>query len=137
MICQFTLGDALAGKTSHAVELFRKIAAMVRRFGAVEIVPQKTRIALQVRKIFRGIRFLRDAIDCELALARRIEHPRFRQILAVSPRSYYHYPPGFVGPQNSTTKSASGSVKPIDRRSNCRRSQPKIALCSPHRYTFE
>jgi len=40
VICQFTLGDALAGKTSHAVELFRKIAAMMRRFGAVEIVPQ-------------------------------------------------------------------------------------------------
>jgi hypothetical protein len=61
---KYTLGDALAGKTSHAVELFRKIAAMVRRFGAVEIVPQKTRIAVQVRNIFLGIRFLRDAIDC-------------------------------------------------------------------------
>ena len=73
------------------MELFRKIAAMVRRFGAIEIVPQKTRIALQVRKIFLGIRFLRDAIDCEFALARRIEHPRFRQILSVSPRSHYHY----------------------------------------------
>jgi hypothetical protein len=88
---QYTLDDALAGKTSHTVELFRKIAAMVRRFGAVEIVPQKTRIALQVRKIFLGIRFLRDAIDRELALARRIEHLRFRQILSVSPRSHYHY----------------------------------------------
>jgi hypothetical protein len=32
--------------------------------------------------------------------------------------------PGFRRPQNSTTKSASGSVKPIDRRSNCRRFQP-------------
>ena len=31
---------------------------------------------------------------------------------------------GFRRPQNSTAKSACGSVKPIDRRSNCRRSQP-------------
>ena len=32
--------------------------------------------------------------------------------------------PGFPRPQNSTTKSASGFVKPMDRRINCRRSQP-------------
>jgi len=29
-------------------------------------------------------------IDCELALARRIEHSRFQEILSASPRSHYH-----------------------------------------------
>lgn len=91
-ICsRLTLGEALQGKSPHAVALFRKLAAMVRRFGPVKIVPQKTRIAFQGRKSFLGVRFLRDAIECELALPRRIEHPRFRQILSVSPGSHYHY----------------------------------------------
>jgi hypothetical protein len=36
--------------------------------------------------------------------------------------------PGFRRPPNWTTKSASGSVKSIDRRGNCRRSQPNPKL---------
>jgi predicted RNA-binding Zn-ribbon protein involved in translation (DUF1610 family) len=91
-ICsRYTLRKALAGKSPKAVALFRHVSAIVRRCGPVQIVPQKTRIAFQVRKSFLGVRFLRDAIECELALARRIEHPRFRQILSVSPRNHYHY----------------------------------------------
>ncbi|MBI3669515.1 MAG: hypothetical protein HY237_07030 [Acidobacteria bacterium] len=91
-ICsRYTLREAFRGKSREAVALFRKLAAMARRFGAVKIVPQKTRIALQARKSFLGVRFLRDAIECELALPRRIEHPCFRQILSVSPRNHYHY----------------------------------------------
>lgn len=91
-ICsRLTLKDMLEGKSPHAVGLFRKIVALARRCGSVQIVPQKTRIALQARKTFLGVKFLRDAIECELSLARRIEHPRFRQILSVGPRSHYHY----------------------------------------------
>ncbi len=91
-ICsRLTLEGALEGKSPKAVGLFRKVLAMARGFGPVEIVPQKTRIALQARKTFLGVKFLRDAIDCEIPLVRRIEHPRFRQILSVSPRTHYHY----------------------------------------------
>jgi predicted RNA-binding Zn-ribbon protein involved in translation (DUF1610 family) len=91
-ICsRLSLDDALQGKSPRAVALFGKLVAMARRFGAVKIVPQKTRIALQARKSFLAVRFLREAIDCELALPRRIEHPRFRQILSASPGSHYHY----------------------------------------------
>lgn len=88
---RLTLEDALAGKSAKAVALFRKILAMARRFGPVEIVPQKTRIALQGRKTFLGMKFLREAIDCEIPLPRRIEHPRFRKILSVSRGAHYHY----------------------------------------------
>ncbi len=91
-ICsRYTLSDVLAGKSPKAVGLFRKLVAIVRRCGSFQIVPQKTRIAFQVRKGFVGVRFLRDAIECELALPRRIEHPRFSQILSVSPHNHYHY----------------------------------------------
>ncbi len=91
-ICsRYTLREAFRGKSREAMVLFRTLAAMARRFGPVIIVPQKTRIALQARKSFLGVRFLRDAIECELALPRRIEHLRFRQILSVSPSSHCHY----------------------------------------------
>lgn len=91
MCSQLTLKDALRGKSRIAVALLRKVTAIVHRFGPVEIVPQKTRIALRARRIFLGVRLLRDAIDCELALPRRMEHPRFRQVLSPSPGSHYHY----------------------------------------------
>ena len=81
----------MQGKSPLAVALFRKLLVHARRCGPVKIVPQKTRIALQARKIFLGVRFLREAIDCEFPLSRRREHPRFRQILSVSQGSHYHY----------------------------------------------
>lgn len=91
-ICsRLTLEGVLAGKSSKAVGLFRKVLALARRFGPVEIVPQKTRVALLARKTFLGVKFLRDAIDCEIPLPRRIEHPRFRQILSASRGAHYHY----------------------------------------------
>lgn len=91
-ICsRLTLTEALRGKTSPAIALFERLSAAIRRFGSLEIVPQKTRIAFQARKTFLGVRFLRGAIDCEIALPRRIEHPRFRQILSASPGLHYHY----------------------------------------------
>ena len=91
-ICsRLTLADALRRATPRTLSLFRKLVAAVRRFGPVQIVPQKSRIALQARKVIVGVRLLRDALDCELALSRRIEHPRFSKILSVSPRNHYHY----------------------------------------------
>ena len=90
-ICtKVTLADFLKGKRPAAVALFRRVAAMVRSFGPAQVMPQKTRVGFRARKGFLGVRFLRDAIDCELTLPRRIEHARFRQILSISPHSHYH-----------------------------------------------
>ncbi len=91
-ICSnLALHEALQGKTLQSIALFRRVAALVRRFGAVELIPQKTRIAFQARKIFLSVRFLRDAIDCEISLPRRIEDSRFLQILSASRGLHYHY----------------------------------------------
>ncbi len=91
-ICsRLTLAEALGRASPRAQALFRKLLAVVRRFGPVQIVPQKTRIALHARKVFLGVRLLRDSLDCELSLPRRLEHPRFTKILSVSPRAHYHY----------------------------------------------
>jgi transposase-like protein len=86
----FTLREFLAQKSPHAVALYRKLAAQLTRLGGVQVAAQRTRVAFHARKVFLGVRFLRDALDLELSLPRRIEHPRFRQILSMSPRSHYH-----------------------------------------------
>ena len=85
-----SLAGALRGKRPAAVELLRKLAAMAQRCGSVQTVPQKTRIAFQARNTFLGVRLLRDSLDCELLLPRRIEHPRFTRIISASPGSHYH-----------------------------------------------
>jgi hypothetical protein len=87
---KLTIGAALKGRTPEALKLFGKLATMARRCGAAQIVPQKTRIAFQARNTFLGVRFLRHALDCEILLPRRIEHPRFSRIISASPGSHYH-----------------------------------------------
>lgn len=84
------LEDALRGKTPLAVAIFQRIAAVVRALGPVEVIPQKTRIAFQARKTFLSLRLLRNAVDCEISLSRRIEDPQFRKILSASRRLHYH-----------------------------------------------
>ncbi len=91
-ICSnLTLKAALKEKSPSAIALFRKLGAMARRCGPVRIFPQKTRFAFQARTTFLGVRFLRNSIECEFVLPRRIEHPRFRLILSPGLRTHYHY----------------------------------------------
>ncbi len=49
---RYTLQEHLAGRTPHAVMLFREFAKLVKRCGRVRVVPEKTRIAFQVRHLF-------------------------------------------------------------------------------------
>ncbi|MGH9745933.1 MAG: DUF5655 domain-containing protein [Candidatus Acidiferrales bacterium] len=80
----------LAGKTLVAVRLFREFAKLVRRCGPVRIVPEKTRIAFQVRMSFAAISLRRDSIVGHAVLARRLENPRFTKIEYISPRNHVH-----------------------------------------------
>jgi transposase-like protein len=45
----YTLREHLTGKSPSAVALFRQFAKLVKRCGPVRVVPEKTRIAFQVR----------------------------------------------------------------------------------------
>jgi hypothetical protein len=56
----------------------------------VTILPEKTRIAFQVRMSF-AVTIPRKAwLDGHLILARRIDHPRFRRVETFSPRNHLH-----------------------------------------------
>ena len=87
---RYTLADHLSGKTPHAVALFRRFAQLVEECGPVRILPEKTRIAFQVRMSFAAVSLRRDRLIGHVVLARRMEHSRFTRIESISPRNHVH-----------------------------------------------
>jgi hypothetical protein len=59
--------------------------------GPVRVLPEKTRIAFQVRMSFAQLTPRTRWIDGHVVLARRLEHARFRRIETMSPRSHVHH----------------------------------------------
>ena len=86
----FTLRQHLAGKTPQAIALFREFAKLVKRCGPVRVLPEKTRIAFQVRMSFAAVSLRRDRLIGHIVLARRLENPRFTKIEYISPRNQVH-----------------------------------------------
>ena len=86
----FTLRQHLAGKTPQAIALFREFAKLVKRCGPVRTLPEKTRVAFQVRMSFAAVSLRRDRLIGHVVLARRLENPRFTKIEYISPRNHVH-----------------------------------------------
>ena len=70
--------------------LFDEVVAVVRAIGPVQVLPQKTRIAFQVRMSFAQITPKSRWLDGHVVLSRRLKHPRIRQIQTISPRNHVH-----------------------------------------------
>ena len=70
--------------------MFDKVRAMVERIGPVRILPEKTRIAFQVRMSFAQLTPRNKWLDGHVVLARRLEGPRFRKVETFSPRNHLH-----------------------------------------------
>src|SRR5271163_3350475 len=87
---RYTLRRHLAGKSPRAIALFRQFAVMVKRCGHVRVVPEKTRIAFQVRMSFAVVSLRRDWIVGHVVLARRLENQRFTKIVTISRRNHVH-----------------------------------------------
>ena len=85
-----TLREHLAGKTPQAVKLFREFARLVKRCGRVRVIPEKTRIAFQVRMSFAAVSLRRDRIVGHVVLARRLENSRFTKVETISARNHVH-----------------------------------------------
>jgi hypothetical protein len=71
--------------------IFEAVLAAVRRCGPVIVLPEKTRIAFQVRMSFAQVTPRLKWVDGHVVLARRLEHPRFRRIDTISPRNHVHH----------------------------------------------
>ena len=70
--------------------IFEKLLAVAKQNGPVIVLPEKTRIAFQVRMSFAAFVIRNDWVDGHVVLARRFEHPRFRRIETFSPRNHLH-----------------------------------------------
>ncbi len=78
------------GREPAVVATFRRLLAAAEKSGPVTVVPEKTRIAFQVRMSFAAFTLRRRWVDGHVVLARRLESSRFRRIDAVSPRNQVH-----------------------------------------------
>ena len=78
------------GKRPEIRALFDEVVAAIRELGPVRILPEKTRIAFQVRMSFAQVTPRTNWLDGHFVLARRLEHPRFRAIQTISPRNHVH-----------------------------------------------
>jgi Domain of unknown function (DUF5655) len=79
-----------AGKAPHVRATFDRVLAVVRGFGPVTVLPEKTRIALHVRMSFAAFMPRMRWLDGHLVLAARLDSPRFRRIEEYSPRNILH-----------------------------------------------
>ena len=63
---------------------------VAKRNGPITVLPEKTRIAFQMRMSFAAFVIRRHWVDGHVVLARRFENPRFRRIETFSPRNHLH-----------------------------------------------
>ena len=70
--------------------IFDKLLSVARQNGPVTVLPEKTRIAFQVRMSFAAFVIRRNWVEGHVVLARRLAHPRFRRIETFSPRNHLH-----------------------------------------------
>ena len=84
------LEDHFVGRDPQVIATFDALLAAAQKSGAVKVLPEKTRIAFQVRMSFAAFSMRRHWVDGHVVLARRLESPRFRRIDVISPRNQVH-----------------------------------------------
>lgn len=83
--------DRHFARASPAVRAtFDRVVAVARDLGPVEILPERTRIALHARMSFAAFMPRRHWLAGHLVLARYIDHPRFPRVETISPRNVVH-----------------------------------------------
>ena len=88
---RYSLASHFAGKPPVVRAVFEAVLTAVRRHGPVTVLPEKTRIAFQVRMSFAQLTPRRQWVDGHVVLARRVEHGRFRKIETISRRNHVHH----------------------------------------------
>lgn len=84
------LDDHFTGTASEVRAVFDRVLAAVSAFGPVEVLPEKTRIALHVRISFAAFTPRRRWLGGHLVLPRHADSPRFLRVQELSPRNVVH-----------------------------------------------
>ena len=85
-----TLEAHFAGKSDKAREIFDALVAMIKKCGPVKVLPEKTRIAFQVRMSFIAVQVRRNYLIGHFVFARRGDSSRFQRVETFSPRNHLH-----------------------------------------------
>jgi len=100
---RYELAHHFRGKRPEIRTLFEEVVAAVRAIGPVRILPEKTRIAFQVRMSFAQVTPRKNWLDGHVVLARRLEHTRFGSLIPA--RSTPIFAPGW--PKRTVSASSS------------------------------
>jgi Domain of unknown function (DUF5655) len=84
------LDQHLEGRDPEVVAILRRLVELAERNGPVTVLPEKTRIAFQVRMSFAAFTLRHHWVDGHVVLARRLGSPRFRKVETYSPRNHLH-----------------------------------------------
>jgi hypothetical protein len=84
------LEEHFAGRDAQVVATFHALVEAAQKSGPVTVVPEKTRVAFQVRMSYAAFTLRTHWIDGHVVLARRLESLRFRRIEFFSPRNQLH-----------------------------------------------
>src|SRR5947207_13804362 len=87
---RYSLSSHFEGKSPAVRAIFNKLLRVARKNGPIIVLPEKTRIAFQVRMSFAAFVVRRNWVDGHVVLARRVENRRFRRIETFSPRNHPH-----------------------------------------------
>jgi hypothetical protein len=79
------------GKPPLVREIYETFLAKLCEFGPVTVLPEKTRIAFQVRMSFAQLTLRRHWALGHFVLARRVEDPRLTKVETFSPRNHAHH----------------------------------------------
>ena len=78
------------GRSPRVRAIYEAFLALLEEFGPVTVVPEKSRIAFQVRMSFAQLTPRREWVNGHFVLARRVEDPLFTRIESFSPRNHVH-----------------------------------------------
>ena len=87
---QFDLEAHFEGATEEVELIYQKFAGMVRSCGPVRIIPQKRRIAFQVRTQFASLTPSKSHVVGGLIFDEPMKSPRFTKIELLGPRTHAH-----------------------------------------------
>ncbi len=84
------LAHHLVGRSDEVRATYAAFLALLEENGPVVVLPEKSRIAFQVRMSFARLTLRRRWTLGHLVLARRVEDPVFTKVETFSPRNHVH-----------------------------------------------
>jgi uncharacterized protein DUF5655 len=88
---RYDLERHFAGKPPLVRGIYEGFLAMLEEIGPVTMLPEKTRIAFQVRMSFAQLTIRHHWVIGHLVLARRADNPLFTKVETISPLNHVHH----------------------------------------------